>query len=138
MSKPGKSIDPRPIIKAAWGQNPPAEIVALAEACISRGSQASAARAIGYTGSVVSSVLSQKYKGSYEEVFAKIRDAFIRVSVECPALQQTITGAQCSGFQQMEKPRGLTETKIYRRCRSGCVHSQLAAYAHVKGKRNAE
>lgn len=137
MPKPGVPNDPRVTICTAWGENPPPEVVALAEACVSRGSQASAATAIGYSGSAVSGVLSRKYKGNYEDVFAKVRATFMRASVDCPALSKSISGAQCSAFQQIEMPQGATETKIYRRCRSGCEHSQLAAYRHVKGAGHA-
>lgn len=71
---------------AAWGEDLPREIRALAEACCESTASAVAKR-IGYSPSAVSYVLSRKYQeGDMARVFAAIRGALMGETVLCPIL----------------------------------------------------
>ncbi|CAN5127083.1 hypothetical protein BH10PSE8_BH10PSE8_00730 [soil metagenome] len=71
--------------RAAWGETPPKEILALAEACKASTSRAVAQR-LEYSEGLISHVLSARYPGDLARVFAKIRGAFMGEVVMCPIL----------------------------------------------------
>jgi|GEM_PF-605827 len=137
MLKPGTSVDPVEKVRAAWGDDAPEEVVALAEACRELGTQTKAARKLGYSNTVVSQVLGQKYEGSYPEVYARVRASFMREAVTCPALGP-ITGAECATNQRVIDPLTVQQVRVYRACREGCPHSSLAPYPHVKRRMGAQ
>jgi len=123
-------------VSAAWGDDAPEEVIALAQACVEFGTQGKAAQRIGYSNSVVSSVLNRKYKGSYPEVYARIRASFMRSSIACPVLG-AINGGRCAEAQRMPPSVTGKDAQIYRACREGCPHSSLAPYPYVKRRLDA-
>jgi len=125
------------VVRAAWGDSAPEEVVALAQACIEFGTQTQVARKIGYSSSVVSSVLNRKYKGSHPGVYAAIRASFMRTSIACPILG-AIAGADCAENQRMTDPVSAKDVRVFRACREGCPHSSLAPYPHVKRRLDAQ
>jgi len=136
MHKPGTPKDHLETARAAWGEDMPEEVRALAEACVTLGSQRKVAAVIRQSDTVISCVLNRKYKGSYDNVFAAIRAMFLRQAVHCPGIDAEITGAQCTQYQRMESPSGSDEVRIYRACRQGCPHSTIGTYAHVRLRKN--
>jgi len=77
-------VGPQEIAKAAWGDVPD-WIEALAEAC-ARTSQARVAERLGRSGSLVSTVLRNKYVGNLVSVEARVRGVLMSSMVDCPAL----------------------------------------------------
>lgn len=74
------------IAKEAWGEVPD-WIAALVTACDARNSsQNKVALRLGFSGSVVSSVLRKDYRGAMDRVEARVRAIFIPGTVNCPAL----------------------------------------------------
>lgn len=71
--------------RAAWGDELPAWVLLLAEAC-DRGSQKRASVVIGYSGPTVNQVLQNKYKGDYLAVEMAVRGSLERARVRCPSL----------------------------------------------------
>lgn len=101
--------------RSCWGQEPPAEIVALAEACGKRTARAVAA-ALGYSPAVISHVLANKYPGDVALVFAKIRGALMGHTVSCPVLGE-IGIDRC--LAEQGKPFGTanpTRVRLHRAC----------------------
>ena len=78
-SKPG----PIARAQAAWGEQIPPEVVALAAACQAQTSRAVAQR-LGYSDAVISYVLAAKYPGDLAKVFTAIRGLLMGETVDCP------------------------------------------------------
>ena len=112
-------------IITAWNNDAPDWIVELAALTDQQKLKATGQR-IGYTGSLVSSVLANKYKGDMDAVEAAVRGALMGETVNCLA-QGLITKDVCLGWQK--KPRTNSDSispKVYRACRSGCPHSRIS------------
>lgn len=106
---------------AAWGE-PPAWIIALAEAC-QRETQAAAARRLGVSGSLISQVLAKNYPGRLDRIEQLVDGVFLGVTVGCPVLGE-IPRNRCLE----EQARGYaatssTRARLYRACRGGCPHA---------------
>jgi len=84
MSAPEKET---PLEKArrCWGADVPDWIEGMARACMAS-SQNKVAKRMGYSGSLVSSVLANRYAGDMTRVEEVYRGAFERAVVDCPAL----------------------------------------------------
>lgn len=118
--------DPLDVAKAAWGDEMPAWVEALAREA-SQTTSAAAADRIGYSGAVVSSVLANKYKGRLDNVEARVRGALMGETVNCPVLGD-ITRDRCldeqkCGFSTSSSVRA----RIYRACRAGCQNSRIGS-----------
>ena len=112
-------------IITAWNNEAPDWIVELAALTDLRKLKATGQR-IGYTGSLVSSVLANKYKGDMDAVEAAVRGALMGLTVDCPA-QGEIPKNICLSWQKL--PRGQsdsTRVRVYRACRNGCKHSRIS------------
>lgn len=119
----------------SWGSDMPDEIRVLAQKCDEIGAQASAAKVLGVSGAMVSQALSNRYTGSYANLFALITGAWMGRKVVCPVLGE-IAGVVCEKNQKVSDPQDAQALRLFRACRSGCSHSQIAAYAHVKKGRS--
>ena len=107
---------------AAWGEEMPAEVLALATACKARTSR-KVAEQLGYSDAVVSHVLSAKYPGDTAKVFAKIRGALMGETVMCPILDE-IGRDRC--LSEQAKPFAATSStraRLFHACRI-CPHRQ--------------
>lgn len=71
--------------RTGWGEEMPPEIRALAEACMARTAGA-VAKELGVSPALVSYVLSRKYPGDIDLVFAKIRGTLMGEEADCPVL----------------------------------------------------
>lgn len=109
--------------RAAWGEEIPAEVLALATACRSR-SQRAVAQQLGYSDATISYVLSNKYQnGDIPKLFAKIRGAFMGETVMCPILDE-IGRDRC--LAEQAKPFAATNStraRLFHACKT-CPHRQ--------------
>lgn len=109
----------------AWGEAMPAEIRALAEACM-RSTGREVAQRLGYSDAVVSHMLSRRYPGDVQAVLIRIRGALLGQQVECPVLGP-IGKDQC--LQEQTKPfssSNPTRARLFRACR-GCPSNRKNA-----------
>ncbi|KPH80548.1 hypothetical protein [Bosea vaviloviae] len=114
--------DPLAKAIAAWGEDMPREVRALAEACRATSGKAVAER-VGYSGGVVSHMLARKYPGDIEAVFIRIRGALLGEEVECPVLG-AIAKNDCLDHQR--KPFSAANparARLFRAC-SSCPHNR--------------
>ncbi len=84
MSAAGESAAAR--AAAAWGDDLPGWVAALAAACDRAPSQAEVARRIGYSPAVVSTVIKATYRGDFTRVEAAVRAHLMGDTVACPVL----------------------------------------------------
>lgn len=108
---------------AAWGENLPREIRALAEAC-SENTATAVAKRIGYSPSAVSYVLSRRYhEGDMDRVFVAIRGALMGETVLCPILGD-IGRDRC--LSEQSKPFAATNStraRLFHACKT-CPNRQ--------------
>ena len=115
--------DPLQVAKDAWGNDLPDWVEALANEASATSGEA-AARRIGYSGAVVSSVLANKYR-RLDIAEARVRGALMGETVGCPVLgdiaRDRCLDEQKRGFSTSSSVRA----RIYRACRAGCSHSRI-------------
>lgn len=70
--------------RAAWGE-PPAWVLALAQAC-DASSQVAVARRIAYSPPTVSQVISNTYRGDLVRLEAAVSGIYLAATVDCPVL----------------------------------------------------
>lgn len=108
--------------RAAWGEQIPVEVLALAEACKAQTSRAIAKR-LGYSDAVVSNVLGAKYEGDMDRVFTAIRGALLGETVHCPVLDEIgrdrCLAEQVRPFAATNSTRAL----LFHECKR-CIHRQ--------------
>lgn len=118
--RPGASparLDPLDKARAAWGDQLPPEVEALARACRETTAASVAAR-LGYSGALVSHLLARKYPGDVELAFAKIRGAFMGEQVDCPVLGPVPT-TRC--LEEQKRPFSATNSiraRLFHACRA--------------------
>lgn len=108
----------------AWGEGMPDEVRELAR-YVDQHTGVAAAKAIGYSGAVVSHMLVGRYTGDQDAVFAKIRGALMGEVVICPVLGE-LGRDRC--LTEQKKPfatSNAARARVFRACRSGCPHSRL-------------
>lgn len=107
--------------RAAWGEDPPSWVIALAEAC-TKSSQNRVAQRLGVSASLVSSVIAGKYPGDMARIAELCRGEFERETVACPVLGD-IAPLICRRWQ-MKADRLRTgnnqNARMFRACR-GCA-----------------
>ncbi len=116
-------VDPVEKATSAWAVLPDWVLV-LAEACRQH-SQSAVAKRIDYSPAVVSSVLSNSYRGDIARVEQMVRGALMSETVACPALGD-IARNVCLDWQS--KPYAATSSHraaMFHACRSNCPHSRL-------------
>lgn len=110
--------------QAIFGLDLPDWIEALAATADARG-LAGAGKAIDYSGSLVSSVLSGKYQGDLDRVEQKVRGALLGAEVDCPRLG-AMSRSTCLEWQK--KPFASTSSlrvEMFQACRAGCPNSRI-------------
>lgn len=86
-------------------------------------SQASIARRLNVSGSVISSVLKGHYQGDLKRIEELVRGEFMGAVVQCPILGE-ITSRACQDWQA--RPFGATNptrVQVFRACRNGCPNA---------------
>ncbi|PZA12438.1 transcriptional regulator [Rhodopseudomonas palustris] len=117
---------PIDVARAAWGDELPAWVEALALEA-GRTSGVAAGKRIGYTGSLVSSVLANKYKGRLDLVEERVAGALMGAVVDCPILGE-IARDRCLDEQKVGfSTSSSVRTRLYRACRGGCEHSRIGS-----------
>ncbi len=126
---PGPPAQPVSVanMRAAWGEDAPEWLAVLAEQC-DRTSQKAAARKIGYSPSLVSSVLKGRYTGDLTAVEQAVRAALMAETVRCPAFGEAIKLADCLEHQKHAQSgnRGSAFRAAMARHCPGCRNSRSA------------
>lgn len=88
--------------------------------------QRRAAKQIGYSPSVVCQVLGGSYKGDLQAVRRAVEGAFMRGTVDCPALGQEIGSQDCLRFQRQPLAASAPHrVRLFRTC-PACPHNRTA------------
>ncbi|MGZ9811259.1 hypothetical protein ACXN5S_12425 [Pseudoroseicyclus sp. H15] len=106
--------------REAWGAELPDWVVSLAEACAASSQNKVAAR-VGYSGAVISGVLSRRYRGDMSAVEERVRGALMRAVVDCPALGELPTN-ECADWRKKARQfsgHNSQRVRMYRACH-GC------------------
>lgn len=110
--------------RAAWGDDVPGWIVALAEEANRTSGSAAAAR-IGYSPATVSQVLSRSYPGDLDRIQEKVAGALMGATVSCEVYGD-IPRDRCLDLQQGFSATSSARARVYSVCRSGrCPHSRI-------------
>lgn len=123
------STELRQAAAGGWGATPPDWIAALAEAC-RREPQTAVARRLDYSGSVVSQVLANTYKGDLARVEAVVRGALMGAEVDCPVNGPELPRDACVRVQERELSGKFATNALTRSFRAACP-----ACPHYVGKR---
>lgn len=112
--------------RAAWRLAPPGWIEALALAC-DAATQNQIAQRIGYSPTVVSQTLSNRYMGDLTAVQTAVEGALMGATVACPVL-----GSLGADLCQQHQRAGFSSAnplriQLYRACRSGCAYARLTS-----------
>ena len=90
-----------------------------------RTSQRRAGKRINYSAAVVSQVINGGYAGDMGAVEAAVRGALMGEHLTCPELG-VIRRDQCIGWQRQRlNSASPMNARMWRACRSGCMHSRL-------------
>lgn len=101
-------------------------ILALAVSADERGVKTTA-EAIGYSPSLVSSIVNDSYNGNPKHVERAVRGALMRSTVICPVLGE-ISGERCTAAQRRKlTPTNPMAVRLFKACRSDCPHSSIKA-----------
>ena len=124
--KPGCARPPRSVetLRAAWGEDAPDWMEALAVECDRAGRRA-AAQAIGYTPAALSRVLTRRYGvdghgGDLAAVERAVRGAMMRAVLDCPELGE-ISARACRDWQAKARVFANINplrVRMYRACRA--------------------
>ena len=112
--------------KASWGDDLPDWVEDMAERA-DQNSQGQVAKAIGYSGSVVNSVLKRSYNGDFDAVEKAFKGRFQALKVTCPVAGE-IGSDICLQHQNRAKTFSAGSSfrvEMARACRGGCPHSRL-------------
>ena len=96
--------------RQSWGHDLPDWVERLAREC-ARSTQVSVAQKLGRSGSLISQVLRNRYRGDMEGVEDAVRGAFMHATVDCPALGLLPTD-ECQAWRK--KARGGIRTNALR------------------------
>lgn len=113
--------------RAAWAAHGglPDWVEALAVAVDTHG-WAETERRIGYSHSVVWEIVRAAYKARTERVERAVREALMRLTVECPVTRGVIDGAACLDHQRRPYCSGNpTAIQFFRGCRR-CPQATIA------------
>lgn len=109
-----------PVGKAqrCWGEEMPDWIAGLARACKDT-SQNKVAKRMGYSGSLISAVLANRYIGDMQRVEEVYRGVFESGTVTCPALGE-LELDRCHAWRKKSKrlnPANAQNVMMFRACR---------------------
>lgn len=96
----------------------------------SRGQRA-VAEQLGISNAVVSLVVNEKYTGDMQRIQKLVESVFLALTVKCPVLGD-IGWHTCQQHQQNHNTGNPQRLRLYRACRSGCPHSDLAVTQNVQ------
>lgn len=109
--------------RAAWGDDLPDWVEALASAC-DKSTQAGTARRIGYSPATVSCVLVRRYAGDTAAVERAVRATILAETADCPELGE-IALADCLEWRRRSGDFAATSglrTRMFAACRACPKH----------------
>ncbi len=123
-NKPKQKTNFLEIAVASYGEGLPDWIEALARLATDTNATI-AAKKIGYSSSLLSSLFRGTYSGDLDKLERKVRGVLMGVNVECPILGE-IGADQCLD-EQGKKHVGTSavRTALYHACRNGCPNSRI-------------
>lgn len=127
MSGAVKKTRAHEVVAESWGDSPPDYIVALADACMLANSQRKIADRLGYSPTVVSTVLANKYTADFTAIEERVKAVLMADTVDCPGVGQEIDLATCLEHQQHAKSKNRSSAfriSMMRAC-NGCPKSRL-------------
>lgn len=105
---------------------------ALDKAVVVHGQKA-VAKSLGYSASVVSEVLSGRYKGDLKAVRKAVEGALMGATVDCPVLGE-LPAQRCRQIQRQPLAATTPErVRLYRACRGGCPNAMETAGRGIVG-----
>lgn len=108
----------------AWGATPPPWVLALARDC-DAGSDGASARRLGYSQTVISQVLNNRYGAGLVRVEERVRALLMNDTCRCPVSGE-IPLSTCLGNQSRPfSAANPTAARLHGACRSGCPHSKI-------------
>ena len=111
--------------RVAWGDPLPDWIEELATLADNKGLKG-ASKAVGYSSSTLSTVISNSYPGDMSRVEEMVRGALMGVEVECPVLG-AIGRDVCLDHQKRPfAPTNSTRTRLYHACHGGCPNARTS------------
>jgi uncharacterized protein involved in cysteine biosynthesis len=117
------AIDPVEKAAACWGETMPDWVLVLAEAC-QKSNQSAVARQLDYSAGVVSSVLSNTYRGDVSSVEQMVRGALMSETVHCPIIGPTPRNV-CLGWQKRPfSTASSNAVRMYQACRQ-CPNARI-------------
>jgi hypothetical protein len=123
--QPGKTkADHVATARAAWGPDVPDFVVALARKASEVGQKA-AGGLVGYSGSTVSEVISNKYRGSIAPIEKMIRGALMGQTVDCPAVSIAIGVDRCRSQQKRPFSSSSPMAVRWSRACQTCKHREV-------------
>lgn len=123
--------------RAAWGDAPPPEILALARACKAETSRA-VSRRLGVSDSLVSQALGKRYPSDLSALFAQIRDVYLNDTVACPVFQMEIGRSRCETEQSRPFSAGSAiRAQLFHGCKI-CPNRRRAAAGPDSGAARSE
>ena len=99
MSAP--KLSPLDAAVAAWGDDMPDWVLALARACTET-SQAAVARDLDRSGAIISQVLSRRYPAGTARIEERVRGLYMDGQVDCPALGPLST-LKCQDWREKSR-----------------------------------
>lgn len=109
--------------KIAWGENIPEWIRILAQSC-DQSNQKRAAKAIGYSTTVVNQVLANKYPADLDAIRIKVEGALLGHTVFCPELGE-LRADICLNHQAAKfAATNHLRVRLYKACRAGCPNAR--------------
>lgn len=104
----------------AWGAEPPAWVLILAEAC-DNASQGRVAADLNVSATQVNQVLKNAYKGRLDRIEARVRGELMKETVSCPILGE-LSKRECLDHQSRGyEATNSTRVRLFQACRK-CVH----------------
>ena len=116
----------------AFGGAPPDWVMTLAAEATGIG-LSGAGKRVGYSPAVVSTVISNTYKGNWSRVEETVRGALMGATVDCPVLGE-IGRDRC--LKEQKEPFRATSSmraRIFHACRAGCPHAQRTSQGDHNG-----
>lgn len=124
-SSPSGKTDFLANARAAYGDALPDWVEELAKLA-TQTTGVHAAKKIGLSSSIVTSVCRAKYTGDLAAVEARVRGALMGDEVDCPGAGSPIRRDRC--LREQKTPFNASSphrVAMYHACRSGCAHSRL-------------
>lgn len=110
--------------REAWGDALPDWVEELAKFAMAT-SGAAAAKRIGMSPSVVTSVCRARYSGDLAAVEARVRGALMNESVDCPVLGEIARDYCLDEQKKRHVGSSAARTALFHACRGGCPNSRL-------------